>query len=273
MYINRFSRTRASRKNDKIILLLIALILLSALLVWWWRDNSQSNSIQSTPTQSGQKKAVDKTKENLFNKNLYSVNDPSSLWAVINKGRILPSDYVPANLRQPSGANSNQTLRDDAATALERLFSDALISGYDLVLYSGYRSYSYQTTIYNNFVKSQGKQTAEQFSARPGHSEHQSGLAADVSSTSGKCTLEQCFTYTAEGKWLAANSYKYGFIIRYPSGKKNITGYEYEPWHLRFVGTDLAAEINKTGQTLEQFFGLPVYETYPSEIYQLKTGQ
>ncbi|OGL34798.1 hypothetical protein A3F65_03715 [Candidatus Saccharibacteria bacterium RIFCSPHIGHO2_12_FULL_47_16b] len=275
MYINRFSRTKASRKNAKIIFLLIVLIPASALLIWWLRDSNQSNSIQSSPTQSGQKKTADKTKEKLFNKNLYSVNDPTSLWAVVNKGRVLPNDYVPAGLRQPSGGDSNQSLRNDAATALEKLFNDALPSGYDLVLYSGYRSYSLQVGVYNGFVKSQGQQMAEKFSARPGHSEHQTGLAADVSSITGKCTLEQCFAYTSEGKWLAANAYKYGFIIRYQSGRQNLTGYEYEPWHLRYVGTELAAEINRTDQTLEQFFELPTYKLdapYPDNSYQLRTG-
>lgn len=271
-----FDRRRLAVKINKKILLLVVLGLVILVLVWWWQyDDSQKTNVGQASTSQQKKSDSSSNRPPEFNKYQYSINDPSSLWVVVNKGRVLPSDYVPAGLRQPSGGDSNQNLRDDATTALEKLFSDALISGHNLVLYSGYRSYSYQTSIYNSFVKSQGQQMAEQFSARAGHSEHQTGLAADVSSTTGKCTLEQCFTYTAEGKWLAANSYKYGFIVRYPSGRQNLTGYEYEPWHLRYVGIELATEINKTDQTLEQFFGLDTYKldaAYPDNSYQLKAS-
>lgn len=271
-----FDRRRPTVKINKKILLLLVLGLVGLTLIWWrQRDDSQPTHTGKSQASQQTKSSSSSSKPTEFNKQQYSVNDPSSLWVVVNKGRILPSDYVPTGLRQPTGGDSNQTLRDDAATALERLFNDAQAVGYDLVLYSGYRSYSYQISVYNGFVKSQGQKMAEQFSARAGHSEHQTGLAADVSSITGKCTLEQCFAYTNEGKWLAANSYKYGFVIRYQNGKENITGYEYEPWHLRYVGTELAAEINRTDQALEQFFNLTTYKLdapYPDNPYQLKAG-
>jgi D-alanyl-D-alanine carboxypeptidase len=163
-------------------------------------------------------------------------------------------------------------LRQVPAAAIEKLVSAADNDGMKLMLVSGYRSYSTQQSVYSGYVSSQGKDYANATSAQPGHSEHQTGLAADIGATSRKCQLDVCFGDTAEGKWLAANAYKYGFIVRYQKDKSNLTGYAYEPWHVRYVGNDLAAEINKTGQTLEQFFGLPAYPDYPVKPYELKSG-
>ena len=105
--------------------------------------------------------------------------------------------------------------------------------------------------------------SADDESARPGFSEHQTGLAVDVGMANATCEVDQCFGATPAGKWVAANGYKYGFIVRYPQGLSDITGYEYEPWHLRYVGVGLATEMhNKAVQTLEQFFDLPAATDY-----------
>jgi D-alanyl-D-alanine carboxypeptidase len=143
-------------------------------------------------------------------------------------------------------------------------------SGIELKLASGYRSYANQAATYSNYAKTYGTSQADTFSARPGHSEHQTGLAADLEPIDGQCELDQCFGDLPEGKWLAANAYKYGFIVRYQKGAQDLTGYEYEPWHMRYIGTGLSDQINTSGQTLEQFFGLPNITSYPSTSLTLK---
>jgi D-alanyl-D-alanine carboxypeptidase len=211
-----------------------------------------------------------------FNKSLYSTDEASSLWVVVNKGRVLPSSYVPQKLTVPDvplrlgSASDEMHIRSDAAAALAKMAQDAKQEGINLMLASGYRSYSNQTSTYAGFVRNDGVLKADTYSARPGHSEHQTGLAADIEPTNKKCELEQCFETTTEGQWLAANSYKYGFIIRYQKDTESLTGYEFEPWHVRFVGQELASEIMSQHQTLEQFFGLPNYTTYPKNSYEIK---
>lgn len=202
-----------------------------------------------------------------FNKSLYSLDDPASLWFIVNKQRSAPANYVPAGLRQPnvavraSGSNE-MLLRDEAATATEQLVAAAKAEGVNLMVVSGYRSYGLQQSVYAGNVAREGQAEADKTSARPGHSEHQTGLAVDLGGTNGICQLQTCFSQTPEGKWLAANAYKYGFVIRYPEGQEGIVGYTFEPWHLRYVGPELATETQKNGQTLEQFFGLPNAPSY-----------
>ncbi len=211
-----------------------------------------------------------------FNRSLYPVDISSSLWVVVNKGRVLSKSYVPDELRVPnillrySAASSEMKVRSDAASALEQMSLESSKTGVGLRLASGYRSYYQQSAVYTGYVKSDGAQQADTFSARPGHSEHQTGLVADLEPSDRSCELEVCFGQTPAGKWLAENSHKYGFIIRYQQGKQSQTGYQYEPWHIRYVGKELAAQINASGQTLEQFFGLPSYSTYPAQMLTLK---
>jgi D-alanyl-D-alanine carboxypeptidase len=117
-------------------------------------------------------------------------------------------------------------------------------------LVSGFRSYSRQKTIYNNYVAIDGVTKADTYSARPGHSEHQTGLAFDVGA------IDDNYGNTAAGKWLANNAHKYGFIIRYPKGKTHITGYKYEPWHIRYIGTNHATTIYNKQITLEEYLNV-----------------
>lgn len=196
-----------------------------------------------------------------FNKSLYSVKDASSLWVIVNKSNMLnPVNYKPTNLTIPQvpqrvPGNESMQLNNFAASALEEMFDAAKKSGINLMLASGYRSYEYQVGLYNGYVRAQGQVKADTISARPGHSEHQTGLAADIEPLSRQCELNICFASTPEGKWLAANSYKYGYIIRYTADKVAVTGYEFEPWHVRYVGKLLASELVKQNvYTLEEFF-------------------
>lgn len=215
----------------------------------------------------------------IFNKQQFSLNDPTSIWVVVNKGRILPSDYAPSDLVNPeiklrARANDpNMTIRREAAEALKQMNEAASADlGSGFALTSGYRSYQVQFSLYNSYVKSSGVAYADATSAHAGHSEHQTGFAADLEPVSGKCALDKCFADTPEGQWLAANSYKYGFVIRYQTDTTAQTGYDFEPWHVRYLGVNLATKIQQKSATVEQFFGLPYYTDYPAQSFELKIG-
>lgn len=194
-----------------------------------------------------------------FNRSLYSLSDPASLWVVVNKQRPLnPADYAPADLVT---VGNGQQMRTQAAGALTQMLNDAKAAGYTIAAYSGYRSYTAQVSVYNREVSSYGQTTADSESARPGYSEHQTGWAVDLGS--GGCNITDCFGSTPGGKWVTDNAYRYGFILRYPDGKEAITGYRTETWHFRYVGTELAAEMQKQKvTTLEEFFALPAAPNY-----------
>lgn len=185
----------------------------------------------------------------------------ASVQAVVNKEYGLPEDYKPEDLVVPnvpfsfSGTLEKSYLRKEAAEALEKLFDIAKKEGIQLNAVSGFRSYDYQKNLYANNVKRKGQEHTDRFSAKPGHSEHQTGLTMDVSSKSANNELELTFANTKEGKWLKENAYRAGFIIRYPKGKESITGYAYEPWHIRYVG-DIAESIYNKKLTLEEFMNL-----------------
>ena len=138
----------------------------------------------------------------------------------------------------------------DAAEAFKQLASDAKDEGYTIVGISGYRSYQTQATLYQRYVNKDGRVLADSYSARAGHSEHQTGLAIDVASKDPNIlTFEQSTAFA----WMLEHAHAYGFILRYPKGKEQITGYKYEPWHYRFVGVDLALEIKKSGMTFDEY--------------------
>lgn len=156
---------------------------------------------------------------------------------IVNKKYSIPSTYNP-------GVNS------EAYSAYINLKNAAQNAGFSMPLISGFRSYDTQVGLYNRYVRTYGQATADTFSARPGHSEHQTGLAFDVGS------IDNNYGNTSAGKWLANNCHKFGFIIRYPIGKQNITGYQYEPWHIRYLGNPLATNVYNSGLCLEEYFGI-----------------
>ncbi len=198
-----------------------------------------------------------------FDTHQYSTTDPASIWVVVNKQHPLsPKDFAPGDLTLPkvplrAPGDESMQLRTVTATAVEALFAAAQADGLHLMLTSGYRSYAYQTSVYNGYVSSMGQARADTLSARPGHSEHQTGLALDIEPVTKTCELEQCFADTPEGAWLLENSYKYGFILRYMAASQAVTGYQGEPWHYRYVGIGLATEMHRAHvATLEQFFAI-----------------
>ena len=143
-------------------------------------------------------------------------------------------------------------MRVDAADAIEKMFADAANDGIDLIGISGYRSYEYQKIVYNRSIAIEGQEYTDHYVAIPGTSEHQTGLVMDLLS-SEYLSLDEGFEDTKAFQWISENMSKYGFILRYPKGKESITGYDYEPWHLRYVGVDPAKKIMDKGITLEEY--------------------
>ena len=178
---------------------------------------------------------------------------------LVNKNNSLAENYTPLNLIMPdvpfsfSGFHEKKLMQEQAAVALEELFTRAKTDNIDLYAVSGYRSYQRQEAIFKRQVEKYGLLQANQVSARPGQSEHQTGLAMDVTSSQVNFKLVQDFGTTKEGQWLEKHAAQFGFIIRYPAGKEEITGYQYEPWHMRYVGRDIAQKIVSRGLTLEEY--------------------
>lgn len=195
---------------------------------------------------------------------LTPTDDPASLAVIVNKQRPLPVDYAPAALVPIDGGTVE--LRPEAADALAALRAAAAAAGVTPTLISGYRSAERQETVYSGWVSSMGPAGADEVSARPGYSEHQTGLAVDLgSSTRPECDLEQCFAETVEGQWLAAHAEDFGFVIRYTAANSARTGYRPEGWHLRYVGQDLIHQLHLRGAgSLEELFGLPGGPQYPN---------
>lgn len=190
--------------------------------------------------------------DNAFYTNINSISDPSSVTAIVNKYNSL-GNYEPSDLVKLSSASSTKELymRKEAAKSFENMCSDAAGEGMTIKAMSTYRSYARQTELYNAYVQADGKAEADTYSARAGHSEHQTGLVADVQ---GGTTSYTQFKTTKESSWVNENSYKYGFIVRYPEGKEDITGYMAEAWHLRYVGVDVATVIHNEGITFDEYY-------------------
>jgi len=186
------------------------------------------------------------------------VTNPDSILVVVNKERYLPVGYEPSDLVEPqvifsfTGAHEKRHLRKEAAEALEGLFEQAKQDEITLHAVSGYRSYKRQQSLFDYYVQTKGQAYASRVSAFPGTSEHQTGLTMDLSSPSVDDVLEEKFADSTAGKWVAQHAHEFGFIIRYPKDKENMTGYVYEPWHVRYVGREAAQVVFENQLTLEQ---------------------
>jgi D-alanyl-D-alanine carboxypeptidase len=204
-----------------------------------------SPTASNTPTKNGAVQVIAK---------------PESITVLVNKQNALPSSYEPSDLVYPNIAFTfsekidKRKMRQVAATAIEKLFAGAAKDGVPLAGVSAYRSYATQKSLFDSYVKKDGEEKAKTYSAVPGTSEHETGLAIDVTGSNGKCAAADCFGGTKEAIWLEKHAGEYGFIIRYPQGKAAITGYQYEPWHLRYVGADIANEIHSKSMTMEEYY-------------------
>ncbi|MEC5149868.1 M15 family metallopeptidase [Cryobacterium sp. GrIS_2_6] len=201
-----------------------------------------------------------------FNRTAHSVDDPTSIWVVVNKARPFnPLDFTPPDLVVVGVPHVwEPQLRKPAADAVVAMFAAfAAETGLKMQSQSAFRSYATQRGVYDQDITANGQAAADTDTARPGTSEHQTGLAIDISALPAKCSLAACFGDTPQGTWLAANAWRFGFLLRYPADKVPVTGYTYEPWHFRYVGIELATEMHSSGvSTLEEFFGLPAAPQY-----------
>ncbi len=226
-------------------------------------DSTQKESSES----EGPEEQVPWTLESAFFNDIKVVDgrniiqNPTNTVSLVNKEFGLPDGYTPEDMVRPNVLFSfgdqdieKSYLRKEAASALEEMFNAAKKDGVILYAVSGYRSYDRQSVLFNAEVDKVGEKKAEEAVAYPGNSEHQTGLAMDISSESADFLLTEDFKDTKEGKWLHDKAYLYGFILRYPKGKEDITKYKFEPWHYRYVGKKSAKDIFENNWTLEEYF-------------------
>ncbi len=208
------------------------------------QDSSTTEKTDTTPETT--EKPEQQPDENGYLPNQTLPTEPTYIKGILLANKIypLPSSFTPEE-------------NPEARQALNQMLEAAKQQGFDLVAFSGYRSFEYQTTLYNNYVNRDGQAAADRYSARPGYSEHQTGLAFDIGERGKEDVwLTEEFGETPAGQWLFAHAQEYGFILRFPQNKEEITGYMYESWHYRYVGKDVAKEIAKQSITLEEYLGV-----------------
>lgn len=218
-------------------------------------SDTQEDPLNEPETPGEEPEAGDSTDD------IVIVENPEAIDVLVNRKYNLPDTYVPDDLVKLtdvptvlSNPEVNQ-MRSVAYEALKQLFTAAKDeAGFDLYARSGYRSYSTQTSLYSSYVANHGQEAADTFSAKAGQSEHQTGLVMDITCEAMNFQLDDTFGDTEEGKWVSENAHRFGFIVRYTKGKEAITGYMYEPWHLRYLGTELATDVYESGLTLEEYF-------------------
>ncbi|WP_271000360.1 M15 family metallopeptidase [Listeria seeligeri] len=204
---------------------------------------------------------IDKQNQLVEKNGIQYIENQENILVLANKDYSLQPSYTPPDLVRPNVTFSfgdeqveKAQMRKEAGTALEEMFQAANEDGYKLFAVSGYRSYKRQQEVFQAEVNSKGDTKAREAVAYPGTSEHQTGLAMDISSESQSYELTEAFGTTPEGKWLEENAHNYGFILRYMKGREDITKYQYESWHYRYVGKDAATIIYENNWTLEEFF-------------------
>lgn len=244
------------KKGNVLVFLLILLIFINVgMFAFLMRISNAPTSVpvQAEPVIEETVPELEQEPESQFDK-----EDP--LLILVNKENRVDPDYEPdelveldESLRATNRDPVTQKLTPEAAAAFEELASGATQEGLTIKLTSGYRSYAVQDKLYNHYMDTKGESWTVQYSAPAGASEHHTGLAADVSCPSISYVLAESFGETAEGIWLSENAHRYGFIMRYRKGDEEITGYAYEPWHIRYVGKEAAEVITEKGITLEEF--------------------
>ena len=202
----------------------------------------EEESSEDEESQESDENSSDEETETVSSDGIYYIDGAAYIDGIIivNKTYSLPEDY--GNGEDPEALSAFYEMQNDA-------YSDNIY----LEIISGFRSYETQYYTYNSFVYDRGTELADRVSARPGHSEHQTGLAFDINTTANY------FADTPEAAWLAEHCAEYGFIIRYPKDKEYVTGYAYEPWHIRYIGREKAKIITQSGLTLEEYYGLTSY--------------
>ena len=282
-------KTKKLKKGPKIFLILLLCIIIIGIIITIPKEKNKTlnNKITTEEKQlqklknisyykkenkerylSYQKKHPDLSTEDIItqvnigiDKPFYTNTKPSenlnTNLILVNKYNYVTKDYIPENLEEidTNYARSGMKLVNDAKKAFEELSENAKKENLNIIAMSSYRSYEYQVNLYNNYVKTDGQEAADTYSARAGYSEHQTGLAVDVYNLDLPYTS---FEETLEFDWMQENAYKYGFILRFPKDKVNITGYQYESWHYRYVGKELAKLLYTNNLTLEEYYAKKV---------------
>lgn len=222
-------------------------------------DNSFENELKEDELNNSSEDSNEPSAENQDNEEESAEdNKDETIIALVNKEYSLGEEYVPDDLVPvdvPTVLENPEVnqLREVAADALKSMFEEAKKSDVYLHARSGYRSYQTQVQLFQNYSDKHGEEAANRYSARPGQSEHQTGLVMDVTSESVNYQLTESFGETKEGKWLSEHAHESGFIIRYPKNGEDITGYIYEPWHIRYLGIEMATKVYKSGRTYEEY--------------------
>ena len=258
-------------KNNRLLLIVGALIsialIVSIFVVYNYKNNQVNNASDEQPKTTETNKSNEKD-SSAIEKPDTTPETPAKPEQQPDENGYLPNQTLPteptyikgillANKIYPLPSTFAPEENPEARQALNQMLAAAKQQGFDLVAFSGYRSFEYQTTLYNNYVKRDGQAAADRYSARPGYSEHQTGLAFDIGERGKEDVwLTEEFGETPAGQWLFAHAQEYGFILRFPQNKEAITGYMYESWHYRYVGNDIANEIAKQSMTLEEYLGV-----------------
>lgn len=257
----RRKKRKINKTNSLIVVLIFMLVvILGATLVmrlFSKESKSVATSTQPTTITPSPTPVVDNTPRGEGNT---AFTDTESLLLLANKKHKLPDGYVPSDLvtipAEYDYYNYGCQLKEEAANALVAMLQAANAEGLYPKATTTYRDESFQATLYNNYAGTYGTESADTFSSRPGYSDHQTGLAADISCEANGWELSEDFENTAEGQWLAQHAHEYGFIMRYPKDKQDITGYTYEPWHFRYIGVEYATALYETdpNESFEEFF-------------------
>jgi len=250
-------------KTNLIKAIIISAVILGEIVVWSFPYNQNPYLVKTTEcadspapievneSSDNQKPAPDELETPKEAKD-------TGMLILVNKNNYLVKNYKPEDLAPIEYFAKDRSaearfMRAEAADHFNKMMLAAREAGYEIVMTTAYRSYGFQSILYNNYVEKYGQAEADKFSAKPGYSEHQTGLGVDVTAPSVEYALTDAFDQTAEWKWLVENAADYGFILRYPKGKAGITGYMYEPWHFRYVGIEAAKTITEREITLEEY--------------------
>lgn len=258
------------KKKSKVlpITFLVIGLFTSSLVVWVgmhdWNVDRTLNSIgiEASFTEKVKTTSSEKVKESETNPESVKEipQEPSIPRTEYIEGQVLPQEptylkgILLANKQYPLPSTFAPGESSEAREAFQKMAAEAALEGFQLTAFSTYRSYDYQIDLYNRYAARDGQAEADRYSARPGYSEHQTGLAFDIGEVNNQQDwASERFGKTEAGKWIASNAHHFGFIMRYPEGRESVTGYMYESWHFRYVGEEIAQEIFEKDITLEEY--------------------
>ena len=268
MKYSRIDRRQKNKSKTKWVITSVVILLIAVGAIVYFSLNKNSavdepNLNVQSPVQNDGEKPTKSTEQPKVQEKVGKVESPEvddAGYALV-KGTITEPTYIDgvliANKKYPLPASYNPGEDKEALKAYKDMEKAAKKAGFTITAFSGFRSYDYQKELYDKYVARDGKGNADRYSARPGHSEHQTGLAFDIGEVGREdLWLTAAFGETPAGQWLIQNAHQYGFILRYPEGKEKITGFMYESWHFRYLGQDMATNVYKSGKTLEEYLGI-----------------